>query len=126
MLRNLRRPDLSQWRPTLSVSTNANVDVKSQENKQFKMKFKAELDEMMKRKRVFQGNTFKAYALIWDCCAKSMQHKIYTRTNFKSDIYNDSIKLLKAIQEHSLNYQKTRNEMAIILDAIQATINLRQ
>eukprot|EP00957_Ditylum_brightwellii_P202236 15329226-Ditylum_brightwellii.AAC.1 len=51
MLRNLRRPDLSHWRPTLSVSTNANADVKSQENKQFKMEFKAELDKMMKRKR---------------------------------------------------------------------------
>eukprot|EP00957_Ditylum_brightwellii_P019091 1436864-Ditylum_brightwellii.AAC.1 len=55
-----------------------------------------------------------------------MQHKISTRINFKSDIYNDPIKLLKAIKEHSLHYQETRYEKAIILDALRATINLRQ
>eukprot|EP00957_Ditylum_brightwellii_P154804 11781629-Ditylum_brightwellii.AAC.1 len=58
-LRNLRRPDMSQWKPTLSTSASRNAEMKAQEDKQFEIQYKAELDKMMKRKWAFQDNTFK-------------------------------------------------------------------
>ena len=47
-------------------STESDATDKATENEQFKMEYKAELDESMKRKRSYQDNTFKAYALLWE------------------------------------------------------------
>jgi hypothetical protein len=71
----------------------------------------------MRRKRSYDDNLFKAYALIWERCAKAMQNKITLRSDFEGSIYNDPIKLLNAVKEHALNYQETRYEMSIISDA---------
>ena len=68
------------------------------------MEYKAELDEAMRRKRTYEDNTFKAYALLWERCAKAMQDKIASRTDYDGIVYNDPISLLRAIKEHSLNY----------------------
>jgi hypothetical protein len=51
---------------------------------------------------------FKAYALLWERCAKAMQDKIASRSHYDNVVYNDPIALLRAIKEHSLNYQDTR------------------
>ena len=40
------------------------------------MEFKAEYDGYMKRKQCLETNTTKAYALLWEQCAKGMQNKI--------------------------------------------------
>ena len=69
---------------------------------------------------------FKAYALLWKRCVKSIQNKISTREDFENMIYNNPIRLLKAIKEHSLNFQETRYEMSIILDTLRAFLNLKQ
>ena len=90
------------------------------------MVYKAELDEALKIKRIFKDNTFKTYALLQEHCAKSMQNKITARTDYDTTIYNDPIKLLQAIKEHSLKYQETRYEMAIIMDAFRASFNAKQ
>ena len=55
-----------------------------------------------------------------------MQNKISSRKDFEQEIFNDHIKLLTAIKEHSLNYQEKRYEMAIIADSIRAFINTKQ
>jgi len=55
-----------------------------------------------------------------------MQNRLAARADFESDIYNDPIKLLIAIKEHSLNYQESCYEMSIILDSLCTMINLRQ
>ena len=62
------------------------------------MEYKAKLDEYIKRKRIYEDNLYKAYALIWERCAKAMQNKIKTRNDYKSLIYNDPIERLKAIK----------------------------
>jgi hypothetical protein len=60
----------------------------------------------MKRRRMYENNLFKAYALIWERCAKAMQNKIVSRKSFETTIYNDPIELLIAVKEHAaLNYQ---------------------
>jgi hypothetical protein len=64
------------------------------------MKYKAELDESMRRKRTYEDNTFKAYALLWEGCAKAMQNKIVSRSDYDSVVYNDPIASLRAIKEH--------------------------
>jgi hypothetical protein len=114
------------WKPTLQVSTTIEPTVKEREDKQFKMEYKAELDEYMRRKQTYQDNTFKAYALLWERCAKAMQNKIASRSDYESVVYNDPISLLRAIKEHSLNYQETRYEMSIITDAFRSLFTNKQ
>ena len=46
--------------------------------------------------------------------------------DFDMTIKDNPIKLLKAIQEHSITYQEHKYEMCIILDALCIVITLRQ
>jgi hypothetical protein len=55
-----------------------------------------------------------------------MQSRLEQRTDYKTSIYNDPIQLLKAIKEHALNYQETRYEMSIILDAFCVLFGTKQ
>ena len=125
-LRTLEKPDKEKWEPTLQVSEEQDEDIKKRENNQFQMIFKAKLDRAIKRQETYDNNLFKAYALLWKHCAKAMQNKIATRSDFTNKILNDPLNLLKAIKEHSLNYQESRYEMAIIVDAIKTVFNLKQ
>ena len=115
------------WMPTLKSSWESDDEkVQERENRQFKLQYKAELDKAMKRRRTYNENLYKAYALLWERCAKSMQNKIQARKDYKTSIFNDPINLLQAIKEHSMNYQETRYEMSIIADSIRAVMNLKQ
>ena len=125
-LRTGHEPNLQDWQPSLGVSTTVDESVRTVENEQYKMLFKAELDEYMRRKRVFADNKIKAYAFIWDRCAKAMQAKINARSDFESKIYNNPLELLSAIREHAMNYQESRYEMSIISDAFRALFNAKQ
>eukprot|EP00957_Ditylum_brightwellii_P192760 14677539-Ditylum_brightwellii.AAC.1 len=69
------------------------------------MKFKAELDEAMRRKHSYKGNFIKVYALLWEWCSKSMQNKLKERTDFQSSVYNNSINLLRAIKQYLQDFQ---------------------
>jgi len=81
------------------------------------MEYEAKPDEALKRKRMYNKNLFKAYALIWERCAKAMQNKLLAQSDYEDEIYNNPIKPLKAIKEHALNYQETHYNMSIISDA---------
>jgi elongation factor P hydroxylase len=72
----------------------------------------------MKRKQSYEDIKIKAHAIIWERCAKGMQVKIKSRKNSEDNIKNNRIELLKAVRQHSLNYQEHRYEMSIILDAL--------
>ena len=52
--------------------------------------------------------------------------KLAGQSDFDTDIYNNAIKLLIAIKEHSLNFQYSRYKMAIIADANIVFMNTRQ
>jgi hypothetical protein len=90
------------------------------------MEYKVELDESMRCKRTYHDNAFKAYALLWERCAKTMQNKIVSRSDYDSVVYNDPISLLRAIKEHSLNYQETRYAMSISADAFRSLFANKQ
>jgi len=71
----LGKTDPETWKPTLKASKETNQSDKDQENEQFKIDYKAELDDALKRKRMYNDNLFKACALIWEICSKAMQRK---------------------------------------------------
>ena len=125
-MRTLVKADTDIWKPTLKSSTSSDTDIIAREDKQFVMEYKAELDEAMRRKRTYEDNMFKAYALLWERCNKAMQDKIASRSDYDSLVYNDPIQLLRAIKEHSLNYQDTRYEMSIISDAFRSLFMSKQ
>jgi len=99
------------------ITTNADADVKELEDKQFEKEFDKDYDAYRKRVSQYEQNKVKAYALIWERCSKGMQNKVESRTDFVSRIKDEPIELLKAIKEHSLNYQETRYVMSIVTDA---------
>jgi hypothetical protein len=86
------------WKPTMLFSRNIDPELKEIENKQFKIKFKANYDHYYSREQIYNNNVTKAYALFWDRCAKGMKNKIESRSDFKSKIKNNPIKLLQAIK----------------------------
>ena len=94
--------------------------------KEFVLTHKAELDEVIKRKREHANNLFKVYAEIWEKYNKALKALIEARTDYESSIYNDPVELLKAIKEHALNYQESRHDIAIILDTFRAFFNYKQ
>ena len=125
-LNKLQLMDTKKWRPELKGSTETDPDKKALETRQNEMLYKAELEEAMKRARMYENNQYKAYALLWQRCAKAMQNRIEARKDYKKLIYNNPIELLKAIKEHALNYQETRYEMSIISDAMRACLSAKQ
>ena len=66
------------------------------------------------------GNLVKPYALLWERCAKAMQNKIQTRSDFESTIFDDPIELLRAIKQHALNFDETQYSMSIISNSERA------
>ena len=84
------------------------------------MLYKAELDQSVRRERIFKGNLVKAYALLWERCTKAMQNKIQTRSEFESKIFDNPIELLMAIKEHALNFDQTQYAMSIIANSVRA------
>jgi hypothetical protein len=125
-LRTLKPTDTNVWKPALLFSTETDPIVKAQENRQYEMEYKADLDEYMRRRRAYDENLFKAYALIWERCNKAMQNKVMAISNFEKKIYNDPIELLNSVKKHALNYQETRYEMSIISDSFRALFNVQQ
>ena len=58
----------------------------------------------MKRKREHINNIFKAFTGLWKICNKAFKALIEARTDYKSNICNNPMELLRAIKKHALNY----------------------
>ena len=76
-------------------------------------------DNYIKRRDIYEENEYKAYAEFWEHCNNALKAKIESQADFESGIYNNPIKLLECIKEHSLSYEESRYEMAIIILAIK-------
>ena len=81
----LVKTDPETWKPMLKASKETDQADKDWENEQFKMEYKAELDEALKMKRLYNDNLFKAYALIWERCAMAMQNKLLAQSDFEDE-----------------------------------------
>jgi hypothetical protein len=118
-LEDLEEFDVMKHKPVLFYSDSDDEDLKKAENRQYEMEFQAELEAFIKRKQMLEINMSKAYAFLWEQCSKGMQNKIEGRSDYKSDVKGNPIELLKAIKQHALNFQESRYEMSIILDALR-------
>jgi hypothetical protein len=74
----------------------------------------------------YENNQVKAYAVIWERCTRGMRQKIESRVEFPHKIENNPIELLKAIKEHTQNFQEHHYNMSIVLDSLRSLLNLRQ
>ena len=63
-LNKLQLMDTKKWRPELKGSTETDPDKKALETRQKEMEYKAELEEAMKRARMYENIQYKAYALL--------------------------------------------------------------
>jgi hypothetical protein len=129
-LRELEYPDPDSWKPTMRQSTHLGNDPDDEaqrafENKQFEIEFKSEFDDFRIRKRTLDNNKPKAYAFLWERCAKGMKNKIESQTDYAT-IQQDPIELLKAIKEHALNYQEQHYKHMIVLDAMTTLFGTKQ
>jgi len=94
-LRKGQEPDLREWQPSLRIGTTVDESIKAVENKQFKMLFKAELEEYMRMKRVFADNKIQCRPKLmsgpnltrrftttrWNCSARFVNTPWTTRSH---------------------------------------------
>ena len=94
-------------------------DPKILQEKQFETLCRAEVTTHVTRKDKCQANKGKAHALICSQCSKAMQHKLQSRTDCKSTVKGDTIKLRDAILEHSMSCVENKCHVSIVADGIK-------
>jgi hypothetical protein len=57
-LRILEPTDTDLWKPALTFSIETDVTLKAQEDRQYELEYKADLDEFMRRRRAYNDNLF--------------------------------------------------------------------
>jgi hypothetical protein len=126
-LNDLKHQDMDAWIPSLQVTTDkSDPAMKAALEKQFEIQYAKEYEVYIVRRSTYQQNMAKAYAILWERCAKSMKNKIETRPEFQQSIYMDPIQLLKAIKEYSLNYQDNKYPPSVVFDAIKGLLDTKQ
>ena len=98
---------------------------KGTEEAENKMLFEAEIKVFVERQDQYHSNKSNLYALIWKQCNKALQGKLQTHTNFRSEIDGDPIKLLNAIEEHSVSYED-KFPLSTVYDAMRNLLNIHQ
>ena len=73
MLRTLIKAETESYNPILKYSTLYIANEKVNEDRSNAMKYKSELDEVLKRNIIYENNVFKTYALLWEHCAKAIK-----------------------------------------------------
>ena len=84
--------------------------------RQMEMLYEAEIKSFVERKNMYEANRGKAFAFIYGQCNKVLQSKLQTRTDYDSEVKGNPIKLLNAIEEHSMSYVEHKYETSIVLD----------
>ncbi|KAG7343754.1 hypothetical protein IV203_021762 [Nitzschia inconspicua] len=115
----------ADYKPDLKYSKAKDEITRAAQDKQFQMEFKYDLETYRVRQATYTKNLGKAYALLWERFSQKTKDKIQDRKDF-DEIEDGPIALLKAIREHSLNYQQTKYPMAIIYEALLAVVQTRQ
>ena len=95
-------------------------------NESNKIEYKMKMEKYNEKLETYAENKFKAYGFLWEKCSSQMKQNIEAKTNFNTSIKNNPFQLLKVIEGLSYNYQESKYEIAIILDAIKTFINLKQ
>jgi hypothetical protein len=125
-LKELCLVNKEKWKVEMKFSDATNIFQKEQQNRQVEMEFKSNYEEYKRRINALESNMVKAYALIWERCTKGMRQKIEAQIEFAEKIENNPIELLRAIKEHTQNYQENHYNMSIVLDAVRNLLNAKQ
>ena len=107
-LHNKEHMDFSECMPTLNSAFDPADKAKEISNVQYKAYFNAQIKAHVEREERYRSNATSAYALLFLQCNKAMQAKIRARRNFESQILNNPIALLAAIEEHSVSYNEKK------------------
>ena len=67
--------ETDKWMPVLKMSTATEEAIRTRENRQYKLKYKAELDETIRRVDKYQQNIYKAYAFLLENAAERCRTK---------------------------------------------------
>ena len=118
--------DFESLKPSLQVSINPDNDVATVENRQFEIEFQQDYERWSIRKSKFETNCSRSYAFLFEHCSKSIQSKLQARDDFESKIKNDPVELLKAIQQHSVEFQEKAYPLATIVTAQDNVLNCNQ
>ena len=70
------------------------------------MERETELDQCMKRKNVCEENLRKAHVEIWERYSIGIKCKLESRSHFDGNEFDDPIKLLETMKEHSLSCEE--------------------
>ena len=93
--------DFSAEEPILRESTKKSEAIRARENRQYMEVFKNELDRFGKMKDQYKDSMLQAYGFLYKQCSPALQEELKGRTNFKSDIEDNAIELMKAIEEEA-------------------------
>jgi hypothetical protein len=125
-LKKLEPLNTDEWIPTMNLVTETDAVKKEAQLETNRIVFKTRFDNYEARKRTYLDNCVKAYALLWERCTKGMRNRIEARTDFANNIEYNPIELLKAIKEHSLNYQEHRYPASVVYDAMTTMMGVKQ
>ena len=73
-----------------------------------------------------KSSTKKAYAFYLNSVQKICRARSGAHTAFSSGIKNNPTELIKAIDQHALNYNEHRYQISIILDGLRTIIYVKQ
>src|SRR6056297_2185936 len=112
--------------PVSKVSTNPNPEARKKENKDFNTVYQQEVKGWLARKKKFDLNMSKAFAVVFGRCTKQLQVKIANQSDYNSKIQDNTIELLKAIEEHSTQFHEKKNPAIVMVDALKSLLNIKQ
>ena len=125
-LRELQRKDFISEMPTRILSTEQDNNLRQIEQEGLDIFYKAEVDEYVKRKNIYQSNLKKSYALILSYCSKTIQSRIEADSSYESVIQDDPIEILKKIKIIMHDPEKSKYPFASLTEAMSRMINIKQ
>ena len=73
----LQEFDLTAYAPELKASTDADEEKKTKQDKQYEIDYNKKSENFIIREGQYKKNKNRAYALLWEYCARSMQNTIH-------------------------------------------------
>ena len=105
-LKDETEANVASWEPNLQVSIATEDHIKAAENKQYEINYSKLYDEYLVKKRQYEEDKAKVYAMLWKRCSKTMQNKISALQDFEKTIYLDPIALKCSIKKHAQDYSR--------------------
>ena len=118
--------DIHTLKPIRLISNEKDEDKRKILQEGYDMEYKSDYEEWKKRLRIFETNKSKAYALIYERCNVTMQHRVEEHPDYESKIRNDPIELLKAIKVLMHDPVRARYPFASLVESLERLINMKQ